>query len=139
MSMPGVKKKMVDALTGRTFISRGGNGQPTKQQLMLHIATGLPMEHAIPTAPVKTQFAWVPHCYKVDLAVPEEHLAIEVDGKSHRLKKWRFLDHRKTEILNALGWSVLRFTNEEVNNGLMRCVAMIESTILKSRQITTIS
>jgi len=130
-------EKMRSKMVGRTFLARGGNGQPTKQQLALHNATGFPMEHAILTAGAK--FPSLPPSYKVDLAVPDAMLAIEVDGKSHRLKKWKFLDRRKTEILSSLGWQVLRFTNEEVDRDLNGCLLKIQSTISTLTGITTTS
>ena len=96
---------------------------------MLAEALGLPTEHSIETAPVRGQFESLPNCYKVDLASPEHRLAIEVDGKTHRLKKWQFLDARKTAVLNALGWSVLRFTNEAVMADLDAVAAEIRRSM----------
>ena len=139
MWMPGVKEKMIESSKGRTFLSRGGNGEHTKHQLMLHLATGLPMEHVIETAAAKGVLPSLPHHYKVDLAAPEVKLAIEVDGKTHRLRKWRFLDHRKTTILNSLGWQVLRFTNEQVEGETKKCVKTILSTISRLSTTTTTS
>ena len=81
-------------------------------------ALGLPMEHAIATRAVKGQFKSLPNCYKVDIADPARRLAIEIDGATHNTKKWKFLDKRKTEVLNALGWSVLRFSNQRVDSDL---------------------
>ena len=98
-----------------TFLHRGGNGQLTKQQKKISELTGLPMEFIIKTAPAKGIFPSLPNHYKVDLANPIKKIAIEIDGNSHLTKKWRFLDHRKTEVLNYLGWSVLRFWNKEVD------------------------
>ena len=76
------------------------------------------MEFAIPTKPVRGQFTSLPACYKVDVADPTRKLAIEIDGATHETKKWKFLDKRKTEVLNALGWSVLRFSNQRVDSDL---------------------
>ena len=76
------------------------------------------MEYAIPTKLVKHKFKSLPTCYKVDIADPARRLAIEIDGPSHNTKKWKFLDKRKTEVLNALGWSVLRFSNQRVDSDL---------------------
>jgi hypothetical protein len=125
MWMDGVKDKMIESSKGKTFLSRGGNGQLTKHQIMLHLGTGFPMEHPIETATVKHLFKSVPNAYKVDLAYVENKLAIEVDGASHKLKKWKFLDKRKTEILNSLGWTVIRFTNQEVETNLRKCLKSI--------------
>jgi hypothetical protein len=140
MWMDGVKEKMIESSKGKTFLSRGGNGQLTKHQMMLHLATGYPMEHPIETATVKHLFKSVPNAYKVDLAVVESKLAIEVDGASHKLKKWKFLDKRKTEILNSLGWTVIRFTNQEVETNLRKCLKTIFKQIetIQSKQLTNV-
>jgi very-short-patch-repair endonuclease len=65
----------------------------------------------------------------VDLAYPPGKLAIEVDGKSHLTRKWKFLDARKTSVLECLGWKVLRFWNKEINNSPERVVAEIQTCI----------
>jgi hypothetical protein len=125
-------------LKGRTFLSRGGNGQITVPQGILHVVTGFPMEYAIETSSVKDRFKSLPPAYKVDLAVPELKLAIEVDGNSHKAKLWRFLDHRKTEVLKALGWYVLRFWNQEVLTDLGSvCTKIMSTTLQLKERITT--
>jgi very-short-patch-repair endonuclease len=91
------------------------------------------MEHAICTAPVKGMFPSLPHCYKVDIADSTVKLAIEVDGRSHRSPRWRYLDKRKEEILRALGWKVMRFDNKRVLDNLHEVVAEV-STLLTSLQ-----
>ncbi len=127
MSNPEAKAKMVASMKGRTFLSRGGNGQPTKPQIMLAQALGWDMETVIETASVKGQFASLPHCYKVDVGHPGLKLAVEVDGQTHKLKKWKFLDRRKTEVLNSLGWRVIRFWNEEVLSDVDKCAQLVLS------------
>lgn len=134
---PEVIAKISAKLKGRTFLARGGNGQLTKPQIMLAEATGLLMEYPVATATVKGRFPSLPPTYKVDLAHPDTKLAIEVDGNSHNTKKWRFLDRRKTEILNCLGWYVLRFKNERVLSDLTGVISEIrECMILRSKGIT---
>jgi hypothetical protein len=142
MYNPDVKERARQALVGRTFLSRGGNGQLTPQQVALCQALGLPesaMEFVIPTAGARQDFESLPPAYKVDLGIPEVRLAIEVDGRTHKLKKWKFLDRRKTAVLNFLGWSVLRFWNEEVDQDLTRCVQMVWSTISRLKETITTS
>lgn len=108
-------EKMRRSLSGRTFLARGGNGALTEPQLKLSRALGeLPMEYPIMTAPVASRFKSLPNCYKVDIAYPALKVAVEVDGNTHKQKKWKFLDRRKTEVLNALGWTVLRFWNWDI-------------------------
>src|ERR1019366_8869353 len=71
----GVKAKMVSAMKGRTFLGRGGNGQLTIPQQRLATALGLPMEVAIATRPVQTEFPSLPNCYKVDIGAAKMKLA----------------------------------------------------------------
>jgi hypothetical protein len=135
---PVVRAKIAASSKGRTFLARGGNGQLTKQQIALAAATGFPVEFSILTTPVKGSFPSLPHAYKVDLAIPEIRLAIEVDGKTHLSKKWRFLDARKTAVLRALGWRVLRFWNQEVDRNMLEVLKTIQScTALRLKEITT--
>lgn len=126
---PETREKMSRALKGRTFLARGGNGQLTVPQKALMEVLGWPAEYAIPTAPVNGMFPSLPNCYKVDIAHPDLRIAIEVDGRTHRQKKWRFLDKRKTEILAALGWVVIRFTNERVNGEIDSVVSEIGAVV----------
>jgi hypothetical protein len=127
MANPATRAKMQASLTGRTFLARGGNGKTTAPQRLLAEALGLPMEYAIATASVKDAFASLPPCYKVDIADPERMLAIEVDGKTHKTRKWQHIDARKESVLRALGWSVLRFWNQEALTDTARVLADIRT------------
>jgi Protein of unknown function (DUF559) len=51
----------------------------------------------------------------VDLAFPNAKLAIEVDGPPHREEKQIQDDLDRDASLRAVGWEVIRVTNEEVN------------------------
>ncbi|MEW7849539.1 DUF559 domain-containing protein [Massilia aurea] len=126
MSKPETVEKMRSKLLGRTFLARGGNSKLTKPQLLVATSLGLPTEVAIATREVRADFDSLPPCYKVDIASVPHRLAIEIDGKTHRLKKWKFLDRRKTEVLAALGWTVIRFWNEEVENDFDRVLSNIK-------------
>jgi hypothetical protein len=139
MWIPGIKEKMIVSMKGKKLVARGGNGQITKQQEILQKATGLVTEYPVTTTLVKDIYPSAPHSYKVDLADPNVKLAVEVDGKSHKLPSRKLQDSKKTEVLNSLEWTVLRFTNEEVDSNLSACVQTITSTISKLKTITTIS
>ncbi|MFQ5891455.1 MAG: endonuclease domain-containing protein [Candidatus Methanofastidiosia archaeon] len=120
-------KKIHRSRRGKTWLGeRGGNGFVTDPQLLLSKLLKLPMEYSIKTTKVKHLFQSLPNCYKVDLAIPKEKIAIEVDGGSHKLKKQRFLDHRKTEVLNLLGWKVIRFWNEDVMDNTEKVIRRIQ-------------
>ena len=135
MFNPITLEKMKKSMKGKTFLARGGNGQITIPQKILWEKLKLPkksLEYPILTKDVKHLFKSVPNCYKVDIAIPKIKLAIEVDGMTHKLKKWKFLDKRKTEILNKLGWKVLRFWNQEIIENLPKVIKEIQKyTILK--------
>lgn len=127
---------------GKSFIGkRGGNGFLTIPQKTLCAALDYPekwMEYSISTKLVKHQLessgdpllCSLPTCYKVDLAYPSAKIAIEVDGRSHQTKKWRFLDKRKETVLFALGWLVLRFTNKEIMTNINLVIEKIHMYII---------
>lgn len=138
---PEFRKKSVEATRKRwrenpTFLARGGNGKLTEPQKKLAAALDLPMEVVICTAAVKDKFECLPHSYKVDLADVDRKVAIEVDGNTHRTPRWKFLDARKTSVLEALGWVVLRFWNKEVLNESGRVVSEVQK-VLASRERTS--
>ena len=53
-----------------------------------------------------------PTHYKIDLALPERKIAVEVDGFSHGSR--RDQDEKKEAKLRSLGWIVLRFSNRDI-------------------------
>ena len=99
-----------------TFLNRGGKPRITKPQMKLATALGLldNMEHIVLTKGAKGIVPSLPSWYPVDIAHPQSKIAIEVDGNSHRTKKWKFIDARKEKVLSFLGWLVLRFWNKDV-------------------------
>jgi hypothetical protein len=125
-------EKMRKKLAGRTFLSRGGNGKLTPQQILLHQMLGDEwiMELPIPTREYKGTEKSLPFCYKVDIAHPKQKVIIEIDGKSHKTEKWKFLDKRKTNILTSLGWKVLRFWNEEITETPQICLQKIQEFMI---------
>lgn len=123
---PEIRVKTTVKLQGRTFANRGGNGQLTPQQETLHKALGWAMEHAVATGNPKWKAA------VVDLAEPSLKIAIECDGASHHTKKQKNRDRKKAQMLEALGWVVLRFWNSRVDNELDQVLQEIRA-IEKSR------
>lgn len=67
--------------------------------------------------------------YIVDFACLEKKLIIEVDGEYHSNDKQKEFDDLRTEYLNRLGFSVVRFTNEQVVNCINDVIAYIEELI----------
>jgi isoleucyl-tRNA synthetase len=65
----------------------------------------------------------------VDFVCLEKHLIIEVDGGYHTLPEIEISDNERTEILNQLGFEVLRFKNEEIINNIEGVLYKITTTL----------
>ena len=48
--------------------------------------------------------------FLIDLALPKKHIAVEVDGRSHKYLVDK--DKRRDQWLERNGWTVLRFSDE---------------------------
>ena len=123
------RDKMRKSLQGKKLAVRCGNGSVTEPQRRLAEALAWEMETVIKTAEVRDKVESLPHNYKVDIGNPQLKIAIEVDGNSHRLIKRKLEDKLKTEVLSALGWSVLRFWNEEVMADTEAVVSKVKAFI----------
>jgi very-short-patch-repair endonuclease len=53
---------------------------------------------------------------RVDIAIPEVKIALEVDGPYHNRWEQRCEDERRDESRRRAGWTPIRATNEEVRN-----------------------
>lgn len=71
--------------------------------------------------------------YIVDFYAAELKLAIEVDGDSHAGKNEEGYDRMRTEYLNLLGITCVRFANHEIMRNLSGVVMAIEEEILNIR------
>ncbi|OHV60124.1 hypothetical protein LCM4577_18570 [Mesorhizobium sp. LCM 4577] len=52
--------------------------------------------------------------YIVDFACPDKKLIVEIDGSQHALAEVSTSDSARTAKLEALGWTILRFWNDDV-------------------------
>ena len=104
---------------------RGGNGQFTKPQKKLWnlLEDNWQMELVIST---KRKSPY-PYNYKVDIGNRKLKIGIEIDGKGHRMKKAMQRDAKKQNLLQSLGWKILRFTNEEVMTNPLKVLLEIEN------------
>ncbi len=132
MTDPQAKAKMQKKLKARGWGTgqRGGNGELTIPQKKLAAALGWETEVAIPTG--QPRGSGYPASYKVDIGNPTLKIAIEVDGVSHKLPARRLEDQKKTALLEALGWTVLRFWNAEIMADVSLCVRTVLSITWKS-------
>lgn len=94
---------------------QGGNGRPMPEpqsRLLETLGEGWTPEFVVPVGMGRQ--AGYPTHYKLDLAHPGQKIAIEVDGPSHCSIAQQERDRRKDAFLKRQGWTVLRFTNQEV-------------------------
>ena len=68
----------------------------------------------------------------VDFVCLAKKLVIEVDGGYHNNPETQELDKLKTEILNELGYKVIRFTNEEVLGNIDSVIESIQDALKSS-------
>jgi hypothetical protein len=123
MHRPDVREKHLRALEGRPVNFRGGNGQPLLEVVRV-AAQILEPKGFIRECPIKTKYQKtqhkVPSCYKVDFGHPGRKLAIELDGTTHSPMKQKELDKKKMEVLESLGWTVVRIKHwKEVQPSLL--------------------
>lgn len=65
--------------------------------------------------------------YIVDFACPAHKLIIELDGSQHGNSADATYDRKRTATLEALGWQVLRFWNDDLCNMDDVCTAIIRT------------
>jgi very-short-patch-repair endonuclease len=70
--------------------------------------------------------------YIVDFVCLEKQLVVEVDGKYHFSGEQQCWDEQRTDILNNLGFEVLRFKNEEVLCAPESVILQIKQTLNKT-------
>jgi len=63
----------------------------------------------------------------LDFYCHSKKLGIEIDGEVHNMKRQKFYDEDRTEILNDFGIKILRFTNKEVEQDIEK----VKKEILK--------
>ncbi|TCS96812.1 endonuclease domain-containing protein [Hazenella coriacea] len=69
--------------------------------------------------------------YSIDIAIPKYKIAIETDGKAyHSSYKQKKHNRGKTQYLEGLGWTVLRFSGSQVNGKMGLVIFQIEKAVL---------
>ncbi|MFT7614493.1 MAG: leucyl-tRNA synthetase, partial [Parvicellaceae bacterium] len=64
-----------------------------------------------------------------DFVCLDRLLVVEVDGKIHNSESQKASDQERTEVLNDLGYQVIRFTNKEVTTDIEAVLLKIETTL----------
>ena len=73
---------------------------------------------------------YVLHGYIPDFYCISLKLCIEVDGKIHNVKRVQRHDKKRESILLSYGNTVIRFTNEEVNNNISYVLSVIRKYVI---------
>lgn len=107
---------------------QGGNGRPLPeaQKLVLAALHGV-AEFVVLTRGIPKELN-PPYCYKIDVALPEKKLAIEVDGDTHRSDAQKTQDNKKDSILRKLGWTVIRVSNKAILKDYERTMRLLKET-----------
>jgi hypothetical protein len=141
MRLPDVRASVAETLRkiGHRPPWRGGNGTGPSpgEQAMIDLIPEAHSNFIVPTG--QRIKGGLPSHYKIDVAIPEVLLAIEVDGGSHALLSRQDQDARKTAFLEDRGWTVLRFSNRQVLEDPASVLGMVTSTILRLRERTPTS
>lgn len=136
MHKPLVREKVRTSLRAMGWKPpvRGGNGHGMTVHESL-IACALGWAPVIYTTKAGTGSGY-PNHYKIDVGNEKLKVAIEIDGPSHSSLKIKAWDLKKEEFLRSRGWSVLRFSNQEISGNLQKCVDAVMSTISRSKAPT---
>ena len=65
----------------------------------------------------------------VDFYCPDAKLIVELDGQIHDSREAQIADALRTEFLNAKGYTVIRFRNEQVLHNLPEVLSMIRKNL----------
>jgi hypothetical protein len=114
MRRPEVRDRHLRAMEGQPIKFKGGNGRPAAERVDAYLVAlkwlGWTPEYVIKTRGHRTLHN-PPMAYKADLANPGTMTVLEMDGTSHRPRRRQELDRKKTEVLQALGWTVIRINH----------------------------
>ena len=70
--------------------------------------------------------------YIVDFVCLQSALIVEVDGGYHEASDQKIYDEERTRILNEIGFTVIRFSNDEVLNSIEKVISKIQEALAKS-------
>ena len=65
--------------------------------------------------------------YEIDFICRKKKLIIEIDGGQHNQIKDILYDKQRTEFLNSLGYKVIRFWNNEIDNNIEGVYEILKS------------
>ena len=81
------------------------------------------------TLPIRFQRQKAIDNYIVDFYCAKAKLVIELDGYYHSTELQYKSDKKRTEVLNNLGLTVIRFSNKQIETEFEKCCLVIENAI----------
>jgi leucyl-tRNA synthetase len=72
--------------------------------------------------------------YIVDFVCIETKLIIEVDGEYHNMPDQIKLDAQRTADLDFMGYSLIRFTNKQVEENLQQCILELKAKLVETKE-----
>ena len=70
--------------------------------------------------------------YRIDLAIPEKKVALELDGHDfHKTPQQRTRDAKRDRYFQMNGWQVIRFTGTEIHRDVLGCIEEAKTIIEK--------
>ena len=67
--------------------------------------------------------------YIIDFYCAKAHLVVEIDGSQHFMEKGIKHDNQRTQYLESLGLTVLRFSNLEIKDSFYEVCTVIDTTV----------
>ncbi len=128
MEEKGCKRKKYQAADGAVYgilkeFARSNRKNPTEaEQILWSLLKGRQQGVAFRRQHVIGQFI-------ADLSCPSLGLVIEIDGGYHQLPDQQLSDERRAAWLEEKGYTVLRFTNEEIIGDTTRVIEHIQRKI----------
>jgi len=107
--------------------SRLAESPPESRLRLLLVLAGLA---PVPQHQVIEQGVWLA---RVDLAFPQHRLAVEYDGRAAHLQGDAFVrERRRQNLLLAAGWTVLRYTAEDLRCAPQRVVQEVREALQRA-------
>ena len=68
--------------------------------------------------------------YRLDFALLNEKIAIEIDGHEfHKTREQRTNDAKRERYLQSKGWKVIRFTGTEIFGNILNCLEEMKNLV----------
>jgi len=72
--------------------------------------------------------------YRVDFSIKDKKVVVELDGHDyHKTKKQRQNDAKRQRKLQKQGYTVVRFTGNEINNDVSGCISEVLDILEKKK------